>query len=120
MQKLTTEQLRDFALGVDELEPGDGFVRLHRMSPPLRAHYSRTESSLVRMVCTAGCRVRFRSDTGSLTLALRFARSARPFFRSTLVLDHPIGGTARATLEQWADDATDRLVALFTGDTSLR
>ena len=33
----------------------------------------------------------------------------------TLLLDHPIGGTARATLEQWADDATDRLVELFTG-----
>jgi hypothetical protein len=35
----------------------------------------------------------------------------------TLVLDHPIGGTERATLEQWADDASDRLVALFTGGT---
>ena len=35
----------------------------------------------------------------------------------TLVLAHPIGGTDRATLEQWADAATDRLVALFTGGT---
>ena len=35
----------------------------------------------------------------------------------TLVLDHPIGGTARATLEQWADAATDRLVELFTQST---
>ena len=33
----------------------------------------------------------------------------------TLVLDHPIGGTAPAVLEQWADAATDRLVELFTG-----
>ena len=32
----------------------------------------------------------------------------------TLVHDHPIGGTARNTLERWADDATDRLVELFT------
>ena len=32
----------------------------------------------------------------------------------TLVLDHPIGGTAPAVLEQWADAATDRLVELFT------
>jgi hypothetical protein len=32
----------------------------------------------------------------------------------TLVLDHPIGGTARPVLEQWADAATDRLVELFT------
>ena len=32
----------------------------------------------------------------------------------TLVLDHPIGGTARATLDAWADAASDRLVALFT------
>jgi len=32
----------------------------------------------------------------------------------TLVLDHPIGGTARATLEQWADAAVDRLAELFT------
>jgi hypothetical protein len=35
----------------------------------------------------------------------------------TLVLDHPIGGTARATLEDWADAATDRLVELFTQST---
>jgi hypothetical protein len=32
----------------------------------------------------------------------------------TLVLDHPIGGTAPATLEAWADAAADRLVELFT------
>jgi hypothetical protein len=32
----------------------------------------------------------------------------------TLVLDHPIGGTAPGVLEQWADAATDRLVELFT------
>ena len=32
----------------------------------------------------------------------------------TLVLDHPIGGTARETLEGWADAASDRLVQLFT------
>jgi hypothetical protein len=32
----------------------------------------------------------------------------------TLVLDHPIGGTSSAVLEQWADAATDRLVELFT------
>ena len=33
----------------------------------------------------------------------------------TLVLGHPIGGTARATLEGWADAASDRLLELFTG-----
>ena len=33
----------------------------------------------------------------------------------TLVLGHPIGGTDRATLDQWADAATDRLIELFTG-----
>ena len=32
-----------------------------------------------------------------------------------LVLPHPIGGTARATLEGWADAASDRLIELFTG-----
>ncbi len=32
----------------------------------------------------------------------------------TLVLDHPIGGTPQATLDQWADAACDRLVELFT------
>jgi hypothetical protein len=32
----------------------------------------------------------------------------------TLVLQHPIGGTARATLDEWADAASDRLVELFT------
>jgi hypothetical protein len=32
----------------------------------------------------------------------------------TLVLDHPIGGTAPATLHGWADAATDRLIELFT------
>jgi hypothetical protein len=31
-----------------------------------------------------------------------------------LVLDHPIGGTPPATLDQWADAACDRLVELFT------
>jgi len=32
-----------------------------------------------------------------------------------LVLPHPIGGTDEATLRQWAEAATDRLIALFTG-----
>lgn len=32
----------------------------------------------------------------------------------TLVLDHPIGGTAPQTLERWADAATERLEELFT------
>jgi hypothetical protein len=31
-----------------------------------------------------------------------------------LVLPHPIGGTDAATLHQWADDAAERLIALFT------
>ena len=32
-----------------------------------------------------------------------------------LVLPHPIGGTDAATLGTWAEAATDRLIALFTG-----
>jgi hypothetical protein len=32
----------------------------------------------------------------------------------TLVLNHPVGGTARATLDEWADAASDRLLQLFT------
>ncbi|MCD9624682.1 UGSC family (seleno)protein [Rhabdothermincola salaria] len=32
-----------------------------------------------------------------------------------LVLPHPIGGTDAATLTAWAEAATDRLIALFTG-----
>ena len=32
-----------------------------------------------------------------------------------LVLPHPIGGTDADTLGAWADAATDRLIALFTG-----
>jgi hypothetical protein len=35
----------------------------------------------------------------------------------TLVLNHPIGGTTRATLDEWADAASDRLLELFTGAT---
>lgn len=35
-----------------------------------------------------------------------------------LVLPHPIGGTDEATLRQWAEAATDRLIALFTGTAS--
>jgi hypothetical protein len=31
-----------------------------------------------------------------------------------LVLPHPIGGTDEDTLHAWADDATDRLIQLFT------
>jgi hypothetical protein len=31
------------------------------------------------------------------------------------VLPHPFGGTAEATLRQWAEAGTDRLIALFTG-----
>jgi hypothetical protein len=34
-----------------------------------------------------------------------------------LVLNHPIGGTTRATLDEWADAASDRLLELFTGGT---
>ncbi len=31
------------------------------------------------------------------------------------VLPHPFGGTGEATLRQWAEAGTDRLIALFTG-----
>ena len=30
------------------------------------------------------------------------------------VLPHPLGGTDESTLNQWVDDATDRLISLFT------
>jgi hypothetical protein len=35
-----------------------------------------------------------------------------------LVLPHPIGGTDESTLNQWADAAVDRMIALFTGHSS--
>ena len=31
-----------------------------------------------------------------------------------LVLPHPLGGTDEATLHEWADAATDRLIGLLT------
>jgi len=35
-----------------------------------------------------------------------------------LVLPHPIGGTDESTLNEWADAAVDRMIALFTGQSS--
>ena len=31
-----------------------------------------------------------------------------------LVVDHPLGGTAEATVRAWADAAVDRLIGLLT------
>ena len=44
------------------------------------------------------------------------ANGGMPSIRK-LVLDHPIGGTDRLTLERRAGDATDRLIRLFSGPT---
>lgn len=85
--RLSFEQLAAFTLGVDALDRRDGRVRASRMPQPLRPVYSDTGFRRVRMECTTGVRVRFRSDARCVSLAWRLGASARPWCRGVLVLD---------------------------------
>jgi lysophospholipase L1-like esterase len=90
---LTLDQLRACAAGCVEIrEESDGYF-FDRMTPSLREHFSTSETAVIRARCQTGIRLRFTSDTRSLSLAIRFGRAARAFRCVDLVVDGIFMGT---------------------------
>jgi len=77
----------DFVLGAARIEREGDLVRLSRMTKALQSFYSYTDAALTRAVCTAGVRIRFRSDTPFVRLVLAYGREARSLYKVDLVLD---------------------------------
>lgn len=86
MQSVTT-LVNDAAMGTDRVARVNGAWRLHRMPAAMEPIYGANEGARLRMECTAGVRLRFRSDTGNVRLALRMGGVVRWVFNGDLVVD---------------------------------
>jgi len=74
-----------------------------RMTDDLWRCYRDSESRVVRAASPAGVRLRFRSDTSRVVLALRYGRQARPIFSSDLFVDGRLAVSAgpERPAERW-------------------
>lgn len=100
------EQLTALALGWSTTEISDAGWRALRLPPALRDIYQPAEASRLRMQCTAGVRLRFRSDARQLRVRWRCEDPVRQHYQGTLVLDdNPARALPVGSLEgpgEWA------------------
>ena len=76
-----------------------------RLPPLVQAIYDRAEAQRVRIQCPSGVRIRFKSNTSCLSIALRYGPAARSLFRGTLVVNgdlYPWGPDHQTPT--WQDD----------------
>ena len=103
---MTDEQITSFARGCVAVRREDNGFFFERMTEGLRRVYGAAEGSDTRACCPAAVRLRFRSDTTSLKVGLRFARAARPVYTVGLLVDGAFVGTfgSKEPVEQWVGD----------------
>ncbi len=104
MNLLDTD-IEKYCRGIEDIQRVEGAVQFRRMLPGLRPLYDANEVSRVRMECTAGVRVRFKSDTTRLHIAARYGASARQIFKGVAVVDgQDIIWGPDAHQDEWAGD----------------
>ena len=87
MRQLTHQQIHAYALGIASSSSVDSGWHPLRIPQPMVPLYDRTPAFQVRMHCPACVRIRFNSDTTSLSVSLRFGARAREVFQSVLMVD---------------------------------
>jgi hypothetical protein len=95
---LSVKQITDCCSGVHSLALAGDVIRFHRFPPLLETRYQSTADFQIRGGCGAGVRLRFRSNTDTLRLSVRYGREARASYRGALIVD---GGEDRA----WGPEA---------------
>jgi len=84
---LPDDTIRALAIGCCGIRREEKGLRFDRMSDALWGCYGESEARVVRAASPAGVRLRFRSDTRRMGLALRYGRQARPIFSADLLVD---------------------------------
>lgn len=85
--RLLPEAIANFLTGTHGWEVVENTLRPQRMPAIMQPLYEPAEGSNVRMLCTAGVRLRFVSDTTRLNIAYTIGVSARANFKCDLFVD---------------------------------
>lgn len=85
--RLFPEVIANFATGCQGWEWHEDVWRPERMPKIMQPLYEKNEGAKVRMLCTAGVRLRFVSDTTRLHIEIAIGVSARTIFKCDLLVD---------------------------------
>jgi len=85
--KLSLDHVRSLAAGVLETKTVADGVRFHRFPSAMWDLYAPSEGSRARAACTTGVRLRFRTNSRSLRLSLRYGEFARWYFLGAMRVD---------------------------------
>lgn len=103
--RLFPEVIANFATGCQGWEWHEDYWRAERMPKIMQPLYVGQAVSNVRMQCTSCVRLRFVSDTTSLSIELAYGVRARELFKCELLVDgqrvHSEGFGPDATVERW-------------------
>lgn len=67
-----------------------GWIHFDRLPDPLLPVYAENPGAMTRLLSPAGVRLRFRSNTQSIRLTLRYFTFARPCFQGALAIDQGV------------------------------
>lgn len=87
MRRLTIDEVLQLAAGCESCIADGDAIRFMRLPGSLADHYRQVESRRIRMECPAGVRLRLRSNTRMLRIAVRYGESSRPFYRGSILRD---------------------------------
>ena len=112
------EPIAQTAIGCFDGEVVNGAWHPQRIPGPLRPFYGREEASRIRMACTSGVRLRFRSDTTQVRLGLRYGVEARTIYRGAMLVDRQpaVAFGPEQRQEEWTGtifEAPDRARRVF-------
>lgn len=90
--RLGLDEIKEVAAGILGIsETADGFIHFERLPKGMLINKD-IPGVMTRVLCPAGVRLRFDSDTTSLRVAMRYFSSARPIFKCALVVDGDVLG----------------------------
>lgn len=115
MKHVEAAALAPYALGCQRTELVDGALAFHRIIEPMRAIYSGQPGSVARMESTPCVRLRFRSDTGRLGIALRFGEPTHVNARNYLCQVRVDGDAGRVFGPDTPTEKMDWTGEIFSG-----
>ena len=77
----------NFVYGAASYEFNDGAYRFYRMSEELTDFYSDNENSIIRVACTSGVRIGFKTDSSYLAMEVLFGCFSCPIFNIDVIVD---------------------------------
>lgn len=87
MRRITLDEIWASARGCQDIAFDGKAVQFRRLTEALVTPCRSIEARMIRAECTAGVRLRFRSDTRNLHIGLRYGRMSRPYYSGVVLVD---------------------------------